>query len=52
MPKARKENGEAIFEEQYTDEIKRLEKMLDAASEDGAAAIDYSADLYKGIRNV
>jgi len=43
--KARKENGEAIFEEQYTDEIKRLEKMLDAASEDGAAAIDYSADL-------
>lgn len=49
--KARKENGEAIFEEQYTDEIKRLEKMLDAASEDGAAAIDYSADLYKGICN-
>ena len=49
--KARKENGEALFEEQYTDEIKRLEKMLDAASEDGAAAIDYSADLYKGIRN-
>lgn len=49
--KARKENGEAIFEEQYTDEIKRLEKMLDVASEDGAAAIDYSADLYKGIRN-
>lgn len=25
--------------------------MLDAASEDGAAAIDYSADLYKGICN-
>ena len=49
--KARKENGEAIFEEQYTDEIKRLEKMIDAASKDGVAAVDYSADLYKGIRN-
>jgi len=49
--KARKENGEAIFEEQYTDEIKRLEKMLAAASDDGASLIDYSADLYKGIRN-
>lgn len=49
--KARKENGEAIFEEQYTDEIKRLEKMLATASDDGASLIDYSADLYKGIRN-